>query len=141
MLNPKWATNGLKVLVVDDDRDTCELLALTLNFYGIEVTSVNSAPEGLRAVENLHPDILISDIAMPDEDGYSLTRKVRRLDAEHGGSVLAIAITAAVTGIAQRETVAAGFQRYLAKPFDPEELVAVVSDLMDKQPMHKQPYG
>ncbi|MBD1868507.1 response regulator [Leptolyngbya sp. FACHB-671] len=133
MLNSKLMTNGLKVLLVDDDRDTCELLTLMLNLYGIEVTSVNSAPAGLEAVASLHPDVLISDIAMPDEDGYSLIRKVRSLDAEHGGSVLAIAITAAVTGIAQYETFAAGFQRYLAKPFDPEELVAVVSDLMDKQ--------
>jgi two-component system, OmpR family, response regulator len=138
MLNSKLTANGLKVLVVDDDRDTCELLTLTFNLYGIEVTSVNSAPEGLKAVANLHPDVLISDIAMPDEDGYSLIRKVRSLDAEHGGSVPAIAITAAVTGIAQRETVAAGFQRYLAKPFDPEELVAVVSDLID---IDKQPYA
>jgi two-component system, OmpR family, response regulator len=134
MLNSKLTANGLKVLVVDDDRDTCELLTLTFNLYGIEVTSVNSAPEGLKAVANLHPDVLISDIAMPDEDGYSLIRKVRSLDVEHGGCVPAIAITAAGTGIAQRETVAAGFQRYLAKPFDPEELVAVVSDLIDKQP-------
>lgn len=133
MLNSKLTANGLKVLVVDDDRDTCELLTFTFNLYGIEVTSVNSALEGLKAVANLHPDVLISDIAMPDEDGYSLIRKVRSLDVEHGGSVPAIAITAAVTGIAQYETFAAGFQRYLAKPFDPEELVAVVSDLMDKQ--------
>jgi len=133
MFHPKFATNGLKVLVVDDDRDTCELLALILNLYGIEVTSVNSAPEGLKVLANLHPDVLISDIAMPDEDGYSLIRKVRKLDVEQGGSVPAIAITAAVTGIARHETFAAGFQRYLAKPFNPEELVEVVSDLMNKQ--------
>ena len=120
--------DGLRVLVVDDQFDTRELLGAVLEEYGVRVTSVASSAEALEALKNFEFDVLLSDIGMPDEDGYTLIRKVRELEAEKRG-IRAIAITAYAGEDARTQALSAGFQMHLSKPIDPVELVAAVESL------------
>jgi PAS domain S-box-containing protein len=120
---------GLRVLVVEDEADTRELLITILRQYGVEVTAVASAGEALEAVQRLKPDVIVSDIGMPEEDGYSLMRKVRALHAEQGGQIPAVALTAYVRAEDRISALAAGFQLHMPKPVNPEELAAVVANL------------
>jgi len=122
---------GLRVLVVDDDAGLRELLKTILEQYAAEVTAVSSAKEALNTL-TANPreyDVLLSDIGMPEEDGYMLIRQVRELSAELGGQIPAAALTAYVRGEEQRETFNAGFQRHIAKPVEPEQLVLVIAEL------------
>jgi signal transduction histidine kinase len=120
---------GLRVVVVDDDPDTLEMLAIILRQYGAEVTVSKSAAEALEAVERLRPEVLISDIEMPHEDGYALIRKVRQLEAERGGKLQAVALTAYARSEDRARALLAGFQIHTPKPIEPLELVAVVASL------------
>ena len=88
------ALDGLRILVVDDNRDARAALTAVLEECGADVVPVDSAPAALEALPRLHPDVMVSDIAMPDMDGRKLIRRVRELDDRHGGAVPAIAITA-----------------------------------------------
>ena len=117
---------GLQVLVVDDDADTLRLLTMALTRQHAKVTSVASAGEALKAVKANKPDVLISDIAMPDEDGYGLIRKIRALDNELQ-SIPAVAITAYAKEEDRNRALSSGFQAYLAKPVELKELVSVVA--------------
>ncbi len=126
--------DGLRVLVVDDQPDARDLLAEVLTQYGIEVVTASSCAEALASlVENekrrSRPDVLISDIGMPDEDGYTLIRKVRSLGAEQGGLLPAIAVTAYARTEDRARALAAGFQAHVGKPIDPEELKMVIAGL------------
>jgi CheY-like chemotaxis protein len=121
---------GLKILVVDDDLDTRELLDWVLRRAGAEVASAESAREALEALEKERFHILISDIAMPEEDGYALLRKVRALPAEHGGRIPAIALTAHSLVQDRLQSLRAGFQSHVPKPVVPEELVEVVTSII-----------
>jgi PAS domain S-box-containing protein len=123
------ALEGLRVLVVDDEADARELLVTILEQYGVEVTAVATASEVLEVLPQLKPDLLVSDIAMPGEDGYSLIRKVRALNAEQGGQIPAVALTAYARAEDRTRAIAAGFQLHIAKPVNPEELAAVVANL------------
>ena len=123
------ALTGLQVLVVDDEADACELVATMLRQYGVEVTEVASAVEGLAALQRLMPNVLISDIGMPGEDGYSLMRKVRALAADAGGAIPALALTAYVKEEDQVNAIAAGFSEHLPKPINPLQLVETVAKL------------
>jgi CheY-like chemotaxis protein len=117
---------GLQVLVVDDDADTLRLMTMALTRQHAKVTSVASAGEALKAVKANKPDVLISDIAMPDEDGYGLIRKIRALDNELQ-SIPAVAITAYAKEEDRNRALASGFQAYLAKPVELKELVSVIA--------------
>ncbi|HWS99082.1 MAG TPA: PAS domain S-box protein [Pyrinomonadaceae bacterium] len=121
--------SGVRVLVVDDEEDARALLRTVLEKYGAEVVAAASTREALAAVERDAPDVLISDIGMPEEDGYELIRRVRALDPERGGRVPAAAVSAYAGEDNRREAVEAGFQLHVAKPVDPEELIKVVRDL------------
>lgn len=121
---------GLRVLVVDDDEDTREWLTAVLEGSGLFVTSVGSAEQALAALERQRPDLLISDIGMPEEDGYIMIRKVRALDREHGGLTPAAALTAYAGDEARRQSLSAGYQLHLAKPIDPGELVSALRNLI-----------
>ena len=121
--------NGLRVLVVDDEADARELLATILGQYGVEVTAVATASEVLEALPRFKPDVLVSDIGMPGEDGYALIRKVRVLAAEQGGQIPAVALTAYARAEDRIRALASGFQLHMPKPVNPEELVAVVANL------------
>lgn len=123
------ALDGLRVLVVDDQVDTLELIAFILQQCKAQVMSATSASVALDAIANSQPDILISDIGMPEEDGYSLIRKVRTLEAESGGLIAAIALTAFARDEERTLAFEAGFQRHVPKPVDPAELVRVVAHL------------
>ncbi len=123
------ALNKLRVLVVDDNADTLELVSFILEEYGTEVITAASAIEAIAAIAQSQPNILISDIAMPGIDGYSLIRKVRTLSSERGGQIPAIALTAYASEEERIRLLDSGFQMHIAKPVDPTELVAVVANL------------
>ena len=123
------ALNGVRVLIVDDEVDSRELLVAALEQFEAKVFAVGSASEALDAVSQLKPDVLVSDIGMPLEDGYSLIRKVRHLSAEQGGQIPAIALTAYARSEDRMKAIAAGFQIHIPKPVEPAELVTVVASL------------
>lgn len=121
--------SGLRVLVVDDDDDTRELIAFILEQYQVQVTQAASASEALAAIARQQPDILLSDISMPDEDGYSLIRQVRTLEAQKGGHIPAVALTAFASTKERTQALGAGFQMHVSKPVEASELVSIVANL------------
>ncbi|MBW4617028.1 MAG: response regulator [Desmonostoc vinosum HA7617-LM4] len=123
--------NGLQILVVDDDEDTREMLKFILEQCEAQVNTAASAAEALQIFAQLAPDVLLCDIGMPDEDGYSLIRKVRQLpgNIKH---LPAIALTAFAREDDQHKALQAGFQRHLAKPINPFELAAVVASFSNE---------
>ncbi len=120
---------GLRVLIVDDELDTREFLVTALEHYGAEVTAAASVSEAMRLLERLRPDVLVSDIGMPVEDGYALIRRLRTLPPEQGGQIPAVALTAYARDEERRQALLAGFQLHMPKPVNPTELVAVVANL------------
>lgn len=128
---PKISLNlrGLRVLTVEDEQDTRELLVFTIGHYGAQVTAAASAREALEILKQFQPDILVCDIAMPEMDGYALIRQVRTWPKEQGGQIKAIALTAYAGEFDQKQALAAGFQRHLSKPIDPEELIEAIASL------------
>ncbi len=121
--------HGLRVLVVDDEPDSRELIAAALSRCGADVASVGSAEEGLAVLKSTRPHVLLSDIEMPGEDGYSLLRRVRLLTPEEGGLTPAAALTAYAGTEDRMRALAAGFQIHVPKPVQPAELAVVVSSL------------
>jgi signal transduction histidine kinase len=124
---------GLHVLVVEDEEDARDLLLTALEQRGARVTAVPSVADALARFAAGHPDVLVSDLAMPDEDGYSLIRQVRALPADRGGNVPAAALTAYVRAEDRARALAAGFQMHMAKPVDPVELVSMVAALAGRR--------
>jgi CheY-like chemotaxis protein len=120
----------LKILVVDDDEDSRFYISTVLEAEGASVTTVASAAEALEVLPKLQPDVLVCDIAMPNEDGYSLIRKIRNLQAERAGNVPAIALTAYTDSEDRMRALEAGFQSHVAKPVDPDNLVAAVANVL-----------
>ncbi|UNU27077.1 ATP-binding protein [Microcoleus vaginatus] len=123
---------GLHILVVEDEADALELLSTILEKYGADVMAVGSVKEALTIIETATDrrlDVLVSDIGMPDEDGYSLIRKLRQLEAQRGDRLPAIALTAYARNDDRQQALLAGFQMHLTKPVDAAELVAVVASL------------
>ena len=120
---------GVRVVVVEDEADTRELLALSLQQCGAEVSAFGSVPEALASFDLAVPDVLLSDIGVPGEDGYSLIRKVRALPPALGGNVPAAALTAYARAEDRLRALEAGYQTHLAKPVDPAELIATVARL------------
>jgi CheY-like chemotaxis protein len=123
--------DGLQVLVVEDDDDTREVLALGLTLYGADVVAVSSAAAAIDELARRIPDVILSDIGLPDEDGLALIRRVRTLPPSRGGRVPAVAVTAFTLGDDAEETTRAGFQRQFRKPVDTRELFAAVVALAD----------
>ncbi|MCC5614143.1 AAA family ATPase [Nostoc sp. CHAB 5836] len=121
--------SGLEILVVDDDGDMREFLPFMLEQYGATVTVVASAIEALTALSQSQPNLMISDIGMPEMDGYMLMRQVRSLKPEQGGTIPAIALTAYAGEMDYQQAIAVGFQRHISKPVDPEELVKAIVSL------------
>jgi PAS domain S-box-containing protein len=120
---------GLKVLVVDDDRDARDLVRRLLEDERAAVTTAQSAREAAALLESDRFDVLVSDIGMPDEDGYALMRRVRAFGAQRGGDIPAIALSAYARPEDRVEAVRAGFQMHLAKPVEPTELLAMVASV------------
>ncbi len=121
--------SGLRILVVDDEPDARALARRVLEEYGADVVTVASALEALAVVDGLStPSIVISDIGMPDEDGYDLIRKVRALPGS-AGRIPAVALTALARGEDRKRALLSGYQMHVSKPVDPAELVAVIAGL------------
>ena len=120
---------GLRVLLVDDDEDARVLMQTILEESGCSVRAASSAAKAMGVIENESIDVLVSDIGMPEEDGYSLMRRVRALGLPRG-ALPAIALTAFTRSEDRRRALEAGFARHVPKPIDPAELVAVVASLM-----------
>ena len=131
---------GVRVLLVEDDDDSRNLLSLILNRYGAAVISTSSSAEALDSFMQKTPDVVISDIGMADEDGYELIRKLRMLPLQ--GSLLpqqsaipllipAIALTGYATIKDRDRALAAGYQLHLAKPVEPDELAAAILSLLE----------
>jgi CheY-like chemotaxis protein len=123
------ALAGLRVLVVDDETDTRVMLRAMLEKCGSEVMTAASVAEALELFEQWRPDVLVSDIGMPGEDGYALIARVRKLEAGQGGRVPAIALTAYARAEDRVRALKAGFQVHVPKPIEPVELVTVVASL------------
>jgi PAS domain S-box-containing protein len=121
---------GLRVLVVDDEVDVPQLLTAVLSLCGAEVIAVASVAEAMAAIQQMQPDIVVSDIGMPREDGYSLIRRLRATEAEHGGRVPAIALTAHARIEDRLRALSAGFDAHVAKPVEPAELVTVIASVV-----------
>jgi PAS domain S-box-containing protein len=123
----------LRILVVEDDPDTQELLKTVLEQHGAEVVAVGSAVSALAEFERAKPDVIISDIGMVGENGYELIRRIRALGPEAGGHIPAIALTAYASVVDRRRALLAGFQTHLAKPIEPDDLLAVILSLTFQQ--------
>jgi PAS domain S-box-containing protein len=123
----------LQILVVDDEADMRELMVTMLRQTGARITVAASAVEALDALVLFQPDVLISDIGMPNVDGYGLMRQVRSLPPEQGGQIPAIALTAYAGEIDQQQALAAGFQRHIAKPVEPENLIRAIVTLANQR--------
>lgn len=121
--------NGFRVLIVDDDIDSREVLAATLALNGAETRSVASAREALQTWSEWKPNVLVSDIGMPDEDGYDLIRQVRIREGQGGSSVPAIALTGYASTEDHDRALEAGFQLHLAKPVDSQQLISFIAEL------------
>ena len=129
--------HGIKVLIVDDEPDARELIVFILQEQGANIESAASVKEALDKFSYFQPDILISDIGMPGEDGYSLLRKVRQFACDRGGSIPAIALTAFATQEDIQQSLDAGFQVHLSKPFDYEELLDAIYNLIKSKSKNK----
>lgn len=126
------ALSGLKVLVVDDEEDSREVMRRILQQHGMSVTTASSAREAFELIERLEPEILLSDIAMPGEDGLSLIRRVRLLPLNRGGGVPAAAISAYAGIEERRKALLAGFHYHIPKPVDAAHLLAIIAVMARK---------
>ena len=121
--------DDLRVLIVDDEADARHLLTTILGQYGAQVIAAASAYEALLALQQFHPHILVSDIGMPQEDGYTLIRQVRALPKDQGGRIPAVALTAYARAEDRTQALLAGFQLHVPKPVNAGELAAVIANL------------
>jgi signal transduction histidine kinase/ActR/RegA family two-component response regulator len=124
--------NGLRVLVVDDQADARRLVTAVLEHCGAEVVSAASAGEALDALETFEPHVLVSDIGMPGEDGYTLIKKVRQREEGTGRQTPALALTAYARAEDKHKALSCGFQEYAVKPIEPVRLVRLVAQLADR---------
>ncbi|GJD19563.1 two-component hybrid sensor and regulator [Rivularia sp. IAM M-261] len=124
---------GIKILIVDDEADTREFLAFLLQQYGAIVTVAISAHDALAKFSDILPNILLSDLGMSLMDGYSLIRQIRTMPEEQGGQIPAIALTAFAADINKQQVLAAGFNRHIAKPVEPLQLVTLIASVLEMQ--------
>jgi CheY-like chemotaxis protein len=123
---------GVRVLLVEDKADARDLITMMLAQDGAEVRTAVSATEALAACNEWRPDILISDIGMPEEDGYTLMKKLRARESERGGHIPAIALTAYARREDRLRALSVGYESHVPKPVDPIDLVAAVASLTNR---------
>ncbi len=131
--------HGLRVLVVDDEEDARDIVAAMLKHEGADVETAPSAHDGFELVTSFLPHVLVSDIGMPGEDGYSFVARVRKLPAQTGGKTPSIALTAYSSPEDRRRALAAGFDVHLTKPIDLGHLISVIVKLSQTSPRAMQP--
>lgn len=125
--------DGLRVLLVDDEAEARQILSTVIARTGAEVKACNSAGEALAKMAEWKPDVILSDIAMPDEDGYSFINKVRSLPREQGGETPAAALTAYARDVDRRQALDAGYQMHIAKPIGAGQLVTMIARLAGRE--------
>jgi|GEM_PF-5882185 len=118
--------SGIKILLVDDEESTLNSIKEILSIHRAQVRLASSAPEAIAELERQCPDVIVSDIAMPDEDGYSLIQKIRKRGHEKGGNTPAVALTAYADSQTRQSALSAGFQAHISKPVDSDELVLTI---------------
>lgn len=133
-LDNRFPTNlpslqGLRILVVDNNIDSCDLMTALLQPYGAKVRVAFLVQQALKIFVQWQPDVLVSEIALPEEDGFALIGQVRTLTEERGKEVLALAVTAYATEEIQKRALLAGFDLWFAKPLNFEEFLAVLGSL------------
>ena len=124
-----FAVDGLKVLVVDDDLDSCSWMGYALESYGIEVHLAFTVDQGLAAFAQFRPDVVLSDIALPGQDGYSCLRQIRQLENGQGNPTPIIAVTALSEVDAHFQGLEIKFDQWFTKPIDINELVEAIAQL------------
>jgi signal transduction histidine kinase/DNA-binding response OmpR family regulator len=124
---------GLRISIVDDDADACNLLRFSLEMSGAEVRTSSSVADAMESIRTWRPDLLLTDINMPGEDGYSLIKKLRSLDPEQGSEIPAIALTAMARSEDSEQALNAGFQMHIPKPVDIDELAQAIVGLAGKK--------
>jgi len=132
-MEPPPPLHDVTVLVVDDQEDARELMTAVLGRCGARVVAVGSADAALEALDREHPDVILSDLEMPGEDGYSLIRKVRERPPDQGGTVPAAALTAYARTEDRLQSLRAGFHRHVPKPVQPDELAEIVASLAGRR--------
>jgi two-component system, OmpR family, response regulator len=124
---------GLRVLVVDNDFDSCVLLMTLFAEYGVKTTTAICASQALDMIQQAPPDLLISETILPDDDGYSFIRKVKAWEKTYGVEIPAIALTVCVQESDRLQALTAGFCRYLPKPISIDELVATIAEITGQE--------
>jgi PAS domain S-box-containing protein len=132
LIGDKVRLDGIHVLLVEDDDDSRKLLGTMLTQHGAQVSSAASAKDAFRLFCEKLPDVVISDIGMPDEDGYELIQKIRALSEKAGGLTPAIALTGYATRKDREKSLASGYQLHIAKPIEQTELISAISSLIRK---------
>jgi CheY-like chemotaxis protein len=122
----------VKVLVVDDEDSAREVIAAVLTQCGAVPTSVASVSDALTELKRMQPDVIVSDIGMPGENGYDLISKIRMLRADQGGDIPAVALTAYAKTEDRMRALAAGYQSHVPKPVEPAELALVIASLIER---------
>ncbi len=130
---PRLPLAGLNILVVDDEPDARDLVSALLTSDGAEVETASSAAEGFAAFRRRVPDLLVSDVGMPQEDGYDFIRRIRALPVQEGGRVPAVALTAYTRSVDRMQALVAGFKAHVPKPITPAELRAVLTSLLPSE--------
>jgi signal transduction histidine kinase len=128
-----YSLDGLRVLLVDDEPEARQIISTVITRTGAEVKTCNSAHEALAKLSEWKPDVILSDIAMPDQDGYSFIRQVRSLPRDKGGDTPAAALTAYARDIDRRQALAAGYQMHIAKPIGASQLVTMIARLAGRE--------
>jgi hypothetical protein len=127
---------GVKVLIIDDDLEALLLLSTVLTDSGACVKTASSAEEGFRHVKEWRPDVIVSDIGMPAEDGYSFIKRVRAWSSGDGGTIPAVALTAYARAEDRMKAIASGYQIHVPKPVEPLELITAVASLSGRHLNH-----
>jgi signal transduction histidine kinase/ActR/RegA family two-component response regulator len=127
----KTELSGKKVLVIDDEADARELISRILTYCKARVITAATAREGLELLKREKPDVIISDVSMPDQDGYEFISEVRQLSPENGGSTPAVALTAFARADDMAKAISAGYQKHLCKPVDSHELITAINQLVE----------
>jgi len=133
----EYELSGLRILVVEDDPDSREFLVIVLQQYGAKVLAADSTNRALEVMDQWKPDVIVSDIGMPGEDGYEFMRRIRRLPAERGGHTPAVALTAFTWREDRLKALASGYQTQISKPLEPSTLVAALASLAGRTPKGK----
>jgi CheY-like chemotaxis protein len=129
MTNNSLPLAGRHILVVEDDSDTREMLKFVLEQNGAAVVTTDSVPPAVELIQKVHPDAVVADIGLPEYNGYALIARIRELDSKELSRTKCVAVTAYATPTDRDVTLKSGYDAYIAKPFEPEELIQTVAKL------------